>query len=145
MFKGAPVPILRIFSVEKALEFYAGFLGFEERFRHQFDPAAPWYLGYARDGVMLHLSEHFGDASPGTHVRIEVDDVAAFAAQLNAKAYRHSRPHFLDQEWGNREMTIADPFGNRVTFWQPIPKANTGLKANSRSSQFAQSFHRTEP
>ncbi len=123
MFKGSLVPVLRIFSLEKALEFYVGFLGFEERFRHQFDAAAPFYLGVEREGVTLHLSEHFGDGTPGTHVRIEVDDVAAFAAQLNAKAYRHSRPGWLDQEWGNREMTIGDPFGNRITFWQPIPKS----------------------
>ncbi|MFT3841729.1 MAG: glyoxalase superfamily protein [Myxococcaceae bacterium] len=122
MFKHGPVPILRIFDLEKALEFYVGFLGFVETFRHQFDSAAPFYLGLEREGVRLHLSEHFGDAAPGTHFRIEVDDVAAFAAQLNAKAYRHSRPGFQDQEWGNREMTINDPFGNRVTFWQPIAK-----------------------
>jgi catechol 2,3-dioxygenase-like lactoylglutathione lyase family enzyme len=120
MFKGTLVPILRIFDLEKALGFYVGFLGFEEVFRHQLDPAAPFYLGLAREGVGLHLSEHFGDASPGTHVRIEVEDVAALAAALNAKAYRHSRPGYQDQEWGNREMTINDPFGNRVTFWQPL-------------------------
>ena len=122
MFKGSLVPILRIFDLDKALGFYVGFLGFEETFRHQFDAAAPFYLGLEREGVRLHLSEHFGDASPGTHVRIEVNDVAAFSTLLNAKAYRHSRPHWQDQSWGNREMTIADPFGNRVTFWQPVPK-----------------------
>jgi uncharacterized glyoxalase superfamily protein PhnB len=53
-------------------------------------------------------------------VRIEVDDVVAFCAELNAKYYRHARPGFQDQEWGNREITINDPFGNRVTFWQPL-------------------------
>lgn len=122
MFKGTLVPVLRIFDLDKALGFYAGFLGFQEDSRHQFEPETPFYLGVSREGVRLHLSEHFGDASPGTHVRIEVDDVAKLCADLNAKAYRHSRPGWQDQSWGNREMTIADPFGNRVTFWQPIPK-----------------------
>ena len=122
MFKGTIVPVLRIFDLEKALGFYVGFLGFAEVFRHQFDPDAPLYLGVAREGVRLHLSEHFGDASPGTHVRIEVSDVERFCGELNAKHYRHARPGFQDQEWGNREMTISDPFGNRVTFWQPTPK-----------------------
>jgi len=122
MFKGAPVPVLRIFDLEKALEFYVGFLGFSEVFRHQFGPDAPHYVGLAHEGVSIHLSEHFGDATPGTHFRIEVADVGALCSRLNAKQYRHSRPGFLDQEWGNREMTIGDPFGNRVTFWQVLPK-----------------------
>jgi len=122
MFKGTIVPVLRIFDLDKALGFYVGFLGFEEVFRHQFDPEAPFYLGLQRDGARIHLSEHFGDASPGTHFRIEVEDVAAFSVALNAKAYRHSRPSWQDLPWGNREMTIADPFGNRVTFWQATPK-----------------------
>jgi uncharacterized glyoxalase superfamily protein PhnB len=110
-------PVLRMFDVEKALEFYVGFLGFEEKWRHQFEPDLPVYMGIERDGVFLHLSEHFGDAIPGSHTRIEVDDVDAFAAQLNEKRYRNARPHPETQPWGVREMTIADPFGNRVTFW----------------------------
>jgi uncharacterized glyoxalase superfamily protein PhnB len=125
MFKGRVVPVLRIFDLELALGFYVGFLGFEEVFRHQFEPGTPFYLGLVREGVHLHLSEHFGDASPGTHVRIEVDDVDAFAAGLNAKGYRHSRPGVQEQPWGNRETTIADPFGNRLTFWHAIPGRRT--------------------
>src|SRR4051812_47735283 len=121
MLKGGAVPILRIFDLDKALEFYAGFLGFREEFRHQFEPGTPYYLGLVRDGVRVHLSEHFGDGSPGAHFRIEVDDVAAFVKELNEKKYRHARPGYEDQEWGTRETTISDPFGNRVTFWQERP------------------------
>ncbi len=120
MLKPRVTPILRIFDVDKALEFWCGFLGFEERFRHQFEPGTPYYIGVEREGVFLHLSEHFGDASPGTHIRIEVDDVDAFAAELLAKRYRHARPGVEAQPWGNRETTIADPFGNRVTFWTAV-------------------------
>jgi uncharacterized glyoxalase superfamily protein PhnB len=122
MFKGSPVPILRIFDLDKALAFYVEFLGFTEDFRHSFEPGTPFYLGISREGVRIHLSEHFGDACPGSHFRIEVDDVEALCGSLNAKKYRHARPGFQDQSWGNREMTISDPFGNRVTFWQPTPK-----------------------
>lgn len=127
MFTGSIVPVLRIFDLDKALDFYVGFLGFTEVFRHQFEPGTPYYMGLTREGVSLHLSEHFGDATPGTHVRIEAVDVEGLCATLNAKGYRHSRPAFQDQEWGNREMTIPDPFGNRVTFWQPL--AGRGLES----------------
>jgi catechol 2,3-dioxygenase-like lactoylglutathione lyase family enzyme len=110
-------PVLRMFDVAKALEFYVGFLGFEEKWRHQPDADAPIYLGLERDGLHLHLTEHFGDASPGSHVRIEADDVVRFCADLNAKAYRHARPSIEPSPWGSQEMTICDPFGNRLTFW----------------------------
>src|SRR5262249_27151543 len=117
--KSRVTPILRIFDLDKALEFYSGFLGFEEKWRHRFEPDLPVYMGLERDGVYFHLSEHFGDASPGTHVRIEVDDVDAFCAQLGANRYRHARPKVENKPWGNREMTVHDPFGNRITFWSP--------------------------
>ena len=37
------VPILRIFSVEKAREFYLDFLGFTWDWEHRFDDNAPLY------------------------------------------------------------------------------------------------------
>jgi catechol 2,3-dioxygenase-like lactoylglutathione lyase family enzyme len=114
-------PVLRMFDVAKALEFYVGFLGFEEKWRHQLDGDAPIYLGLERDGLHLHLTEHFGDASPGSHVRIEVEDVQRLCSDLDAKAYRHARPQLEERPWGNREITIPDPFGNRLTFWTAIP------------------------
>lgn len=110
-------PVLRIFDVAKALEFYVAFLGFEEKWRHQLEPDAPTYLGLERDGFHLHLTEHFGDATPGSQLRFEVDDVQRLCADLNAKAYRSARPSIEDRAWGTEEMTIADPFGNRLTFW----------------------------
>jgi uncharacterized glyoxalase superfamily protein PhnB len=50
-------------------------------------------------------------------VRIEVADVRALCATLNAKGYGNARPGSHDQDWGATEMTIHDPFGNRLTFW----------------------------
>ena len=36
-----PVPILRIFDVGLALEFYCGYLGFQRDWEHRFDPDSP--------------------------------------------------------------------------------------------------------
>ena len=38
------IPILRIFSVDKAKEFYVGFLGFAVDWEHRFDDPAPVYM-----------------------------------------------------------------------------------------------------
>jgi hypothetical protein len=38
------VPLLRIFHVQQARDFYVGFLGFRIDWEHRFDPTAPVYL-----------------------------------------------------------------------------------------------------
>jgi hypothetical protein len=45
--------------------------------------------------------------------------VAELHRELNDKKYRHARPGLQKQEWGMTEMTIADPFNNRITFAEP--------------------------
>ena len=65
---------------------------------------------------MLHLTEHHGDCTPGAAVRIEASAVENLRAEFLAKQYRHSRPSVESVPWGSREMSITDPFGNRLTF-----------------------------
>lgn len=110
-------PVLRSFDEAKAREFYEDFLGFDVAFAHRFEPETPLYMGLSLGDVHLHLSEHHGDAAPGAHVRIFMDDVKSFCEALNAKGYKYARPHVEGpMPWGGYQMTIADPFGNRVTF-----------------------------
>ena len=115
---GAVVPILRIFDLPKAQEFYLDFLGFREDWRHQFGPDFPVYLQVSQDPVVLHLSEHHGDASPGAKVRIEIADVDRRCAELQAKAYRYAKLAVESTEWKTRELAVRDPFGNQLVFWQ---------------------------
>jgi Glyoxalase superfamily protein len=110
------VPILRMFSVEKAKEFYLGFLGFTIDFEHRFEPGMPLYMGISRGGVTLHLSEHHGDGSPGVHIRVEITGIDELHAELAAKKYGYGRPGIQDQEWGERSLTTHDPFNNQITF-----------------------------
>ncbi len=65
------VPILRIFDVQKALDFYVGFLGFHVDWEHRFAPDAPLYMQVSRGDTKLQLSEHHGDAVPGGSVLID--------------------------------------------------------------------------
>ena len=113
---GTVTPILRIFDVAKAHEFYVDFLGFEVQFEHRFEDNTPLYTGVYRDGCVLHLSEHHGDCCPGAALRIAVDDIDALHAGLTARHYGYARPAIEDTPWGSRELSIKDPFGNRLTF-----------------------------
>ena len=117
----APIPILRSFNEAQARAFYVDFLGFEVTFEFRFEPDTPLYMGLKLGNCELHLSEHFGDASPGASMRIEMDDVRAYCAALNAKRYRHARPGVQRQPWGMDDMTISDPFGNKLIFCTDVP------------------------
>ena len=93
-------PILRIFDEAKAREFYVGFLGFQ----------VDW--------------EHHGDGSPGASIRIAVAGLDACQAELMAREFKYSRPGIQDTPWGAREMTIRDPFFNRIVFGEPVAQAD---------------------
>ena len=112
---GKTIPILRIFDEAKAREFYVGFLGFTVDWEHQFEPGLPLYMQVSRNECIIHLSEHHGDCSPGSAVRIETADIDAFYAGL-PKDYKYARPGINEPPWGTREVSVHDPFGNRLTF-----------------------------
>ncbi|ORX92184.1 glyoxalase/bleomycin resistance protein/dioxygenase [Clohesyomyces aquaticus] len=111
------VPILRIFDIAKADEFYLGYLGFKVDWDHRFDDNAPLYRQVSRGGLVLHLSEHHGDGSPGIHVRVAMKGLVAYHGELQTKTYRYMRPGIEDGPAdGSGEMAVTDPFGNRITF-----------------------------
>lgn len=118
----APIPILRSFDEKKAKEFYVGFLGFTLDFEHRFEKNTPLYMQVSKDGCRIQISEHFGDGTPGTKLKIETGDLASYHRALNAKKYRNARPGLHDREWGEREMPINNPFGNTIIFFEKLPR-----------------------
>lgn len=118
------IPIFRIFSVEKAMEFYCGFLGFELDWEHRFGENFPLYCQVSRSGMLMHLSEHAGDASPGARVFVPMQGIRAFHAELIAKDYRYMKPGVEQQPWG-LEVTVTDPFSNRISFCEREIKPET--------------------
>ena len=119
MTTGAAVPILRSLSEAEASDFYLRYLGFEVVFEHRFAPDLPLYMGLRRGDCDLHVSEHHGDAAPGSAVRIRVGDIEAFHTEITERGHPRLRPGIVDQSWGDREVMLNDPFGNRLIFWQP--------------------------
>ena len=91
------IPILRIFDVEKAREFYLGYLGFHVDFEHRFNNDAPLFLGISRGGVSIYLSEHYGDGTPGTHVVVRISGIDELHRELLAKNYKYFKPSIQRQ------------------------------------------------
>ena len=110
------IPTLRIFDSGKAREFYIGFLGFKVDFEHRFEPDLPLFMQISLGDIVLYLSEHHGDCSPGAKIVIETTGLADYHADLVAKKYEYARPGLVDQPWGTTTLTIADPFYNRIEF-----------------------------
>lgn len=114
------IPILRSFDEGKAKEFYVAWLGFKIDWEHRFEPGTPLYMQVSRGGCVIHLSEHHGDGTPGTAIRVKVDELEDFHAELQTRPYKNYRPGLQDQEWGAREMTVQDGSGNKVTFYRDL-------------------------
>jgi catechol 2,3-dioxygenase-like lactoylglutathione lyase family enzyme len=117
------IPVLRTFDIAKADEFYLGFLGFAVDWDHRFDLDPPLYRQISRGGLILHLSEHHGDGSPGAHVRVMMRGVEAFHREITSRGYRFMRPGLETMPWGSVETGVIDPFGNRIRFCEPLEAA----------------------
>jgi len=117
---GKITPILRIFDEESARQFYLGYLGFTLDWEHRFEEDLPLYMQVSRADCVLHLSGHHGDCCPGAAMRIEVDDIERYHLELTNKRYKYARPSIEEMPWGSRDMSIKDPFGNRLTFTEAI-------------------------
>lgn len=114
----APVPVLRIYDVGKAYEFYRDFLGFDLDWEHRFEPTLPLYAQISRSHVRLHLSAHHGDGTPGSVVWIAVDDIDTWQEELAAREYPYAKPGSPQDGPDGRSFEVIDPFGNVLRFAQ---------------------------
>lgn len=113
-------PIFRIFDIGKAHAFYLDFLGFQLDWEHRYEENMPLYCQISMNGVSLHLSEHHGDCSPGSSIRIKMTDLAGFHHSITKKNYSYAKPGLEQSPWNTVEMTVTDPFFNRITFYEEL-------------------------
>ncbi len=75
----------------------------------------------SRDGLVLRLTEHFGDGAPGAC--FPVDDLGAKAlhAKLSAKNDPYWRSGDPKTAAGRPQLTPVDPFGNELYLGEPEP------------------------
>ncbi|MCC4245674.1 glyoxalase superfamily protein [Stappia indica] len=111
------VPIVRIFDVAKASEFYFDFLGFSLDWEHRYGENFPLYMQISRAGLRLHLSEHAGDATPGGNMCVYMTGIRELHWELQAKDYRYMKPG-LEVQGGRLELQVTDPFSNRIRFME---------------------------
>jgi ribosomal-protein-alanine N-acetyltransferase len=111
------VPVLRTFDTDIATQFYVDYLGMTVDWEHRFGDDFPLYRQVSRGDLVLHLSEHHGDATPGSTVYVYLSGVRELHAELVERwTIGGNRPELAEQEWGTVEFSVTDPFGNRLRF-----------------------------
>lgn len=126
------IPVLRVFAVEQALQFYVELLGCTLDFGGPAGgPGTPWYGQVSRGATTLQLSEHPYEPGPGATVLVWLSGLDALHTELDAR--RHSVPvwgpavwipEIEDVPWDARVLTLADPFGNHLRFTEPNAEAD---------------------
>ena len=112
------IPVLRIHDEKQALAYYCDFLGFALDFGGPAGgPAGGPFFGQSiRAETTLRLSE---DRDPAAAiVSIHLGDVDALREELTGR--RDDVPEVAEMPWGFRILYLADPFGNRIEFCEPV-------------------------
>lgn len=111
------IPIFRIFDEAKAREFYIDYMGFAVDWEDRPEDS-PVYLQISRGGLIIHLSEHYGDCCPGSRlfVAMERRDLEIYHAEISAKKYKYMKPGLEAMPWSELTFDVWDPFGNRISF-----------------------------
>jgi hypothetical protein len=116
------IPVIRSFDEAKADEFYIKYLGFRVDWEHRHAAHLPLYRQISRSGCLLHVSGHHGDATPGGRCFIPMQQLERLHSELQAHSYANMNPGIETVPWG-LQMTVTDPFGNRLTFCEQRTEA----------------------
>lgn len=104
---GPVVPILRMFDVVAAKRFYVDYLGCTVDWEDG-EGDRPVYLQISRGALVVHLSSHHDDGTPGSAVLVEIRGVDALHAELAGKGYPFLNPGIEDGPGEGRELQLID-------------------------------------
>jgi catechol 2,3-dioxygenase-like lactoylglutathione lyase family enzyme len=104
-----------MFDVE-ATRFYVDYLGCNLDWQEVPDDG-PAFMQVSRGPLVLNLSSHHGDGTPGGVVLVFVADVDALHAELRAKGYPFLNPG-IEPHGPGREMMLLDPASNQIRFFE---------------------------
>ena len=104
-------PALPVADVERAFDFYEK-LGFRKHFQNR-----DLHLLIEKDGVILHLATQLLSGVGGCQIMVRgVGRLYESARDAGLEPFHD----LMDEPWGCRDFTLADPDGNLITFSEPL-------------------------
>ncbi|MCC9134877.1 glyoxalase superfamily protein [Pontibacter silvestris] len=83
---------------------------------HQLSDNSPVYMQVSMGNVVLHLTEHHVDCSPGAKALINFEGLQRFHKRLLETNYKYNKPRLETSAWGAMVMEVIDTFNNRLLF-----------------------------
>ncbi|MDP9189848.1 MAG: glyoxalase superfamily protein [Actinomycetota bacterium] len=112
----AVLPTLRMHDVSAAKRFYIDWLGCAIDWEDEADDG-PVYMQVSRGDLVLHLSSHHDDGTPGSVVLIEMRGLKELHEEIAARPYPFFNPAIGPHPAG-RVMEVIDPSSNRLRFFE---------------------------
>lgn len=118
-------PFLKCGDIKVSLNFYTNLLDFKVVQAPDPDPEAfmSMYAYLKREESFIHLSQHAGDGVFGNVIYVQVKNIdAIYSAFLNNGLKKQEKSgitmELVEQTWGMKEFSVADPDGNQIRFGQ---------------------------
>jgi hypothetical protein len=116
-FTGA-VPVFQIGDYQKAVDHYVNWLGFNLDWEWREASEKPVIMHISRDGIALFLNE-FNDGIGPSMLNVNLTNLQSYADEVNARR-PDSVQVALEQPYEIPAFEVTDPFGNTISFKQPI-------------------------
>ncbi|MFX0556660.1 glyoxalase superfamily protein [Maribacter sp. CXY002] len=115
-------PVLPVWDVVEALDFYVNRLGFKIAFAD--DSQKPTYAGILRDGIEIHLQWHdvkeWEAEIDRPLLRIVTQNIEALFKEYADMDVFQTHTLLRETAWGTREFAFYDPFKNGLTFYRDV-------------------------
>ncbi|WP_309397803.1 glyoxalase superfamily protein [Cerasicoccus maritimus] len=114
----ATVPVIRVSDASAAEAYFGDQLGFTKQWGYApGNEPNPCYMGFQRDGKWIFVSSFPGDGVFGSVTSFIVENVDELFEEFKSRGVAIKLEPY-DQTWGNREMHLEDPDGNKLNFIQ---------------------------
>jgi len=115
-------PVLPVWNVVEALDFYVNRLGFKIAFAD--DSKNPTYAGVIRDAIEIHLQWHEAKEwevkIDRPMLRIVSQNIQELYSEYAQKDVFNEHTLLRETAWGTKEFAFYDPFKNGLTFYRDM-------------------------
>jgi catechol 2,3-dioxygenase-like lactoylglutathione lyase family enzyme len=108
------IPVIPVRDVPAAVAFYRDVLGFLPAFEIE------GYAVIVRAPIELHLEGSAEWPRPQTTCRVNLAGVDELYADIEPKGIVDPNEPLATQPHGMRQFSVLDPWGNRITFAEPV-------------------------